>query len=120
MSTWKHRMTLTRAECKEAIQMRQSGVRLPGITQHLHVSKNTLYRYMEHHQLTDEWKKAAKETARTPKSGNKEEITFFYLYHQRVNWKRTHKQIAKDLGCSPGKVLRALRRHGFIGMEEME
>lgn len=120
MSTWKHRMTLTRAECKEAIQMRQKGVHVEQIARHLHVGEATVIRYMKHHGLYEAWRKAVSGTVSKPNRGNRDEIPFFYLYHLRYNWGWTYDRIAKDFGCSVWKVQNAMKRHGFLGMEGAE
>ncbi|WP_290756221.1 hypothetical protein [Exiguobacterium sp. UBA3491] len=120
MSTRKRSMTLTHAECTEAIQMRRKGVHVEQIAQTLHVGKATIVRYMKHHGLYQAWREAISGTSSKPNTGNRDEIPFFYLYHLRYNWGWTYERIAKDFGCSIRKVQNAMKRHGFLGMEEAE
>jgi len=111
-------LTLTKEDCQEAIQMRRKGIKVDGIAAHLLVGKATIVRYMHHHRLYGEWRKAISGTVSKPNRGNRKEIPFFWLYHRRFNWGWTYQRIADDFGCSVCKVQNAMKRHGFLGMEE--
>ncbi len=113
-----NQLTLTKEDCEKAILMRSKGIKVDGITRYFIVSEATLRRYLHHHGLFEQWRSVVGATTSKPNVGNTKEIPFFWLYHRRFNWGWTYEQIAADFGCSAGKVQNAMRRHGFIGMEE--
>lgn len=106
-------LLLTKEQCKEAVQMRWDGKHVADIANHFYVGEATVVRYIRYHGLYEQWREAIRGTNRFPRTGNKKEIPFFYLYHLRVEQGRTYDWIAKDFGCSVRKVQNALERYGI-------
>lgn len=109
---------MTYEQCLEAIDMRESGKQAGEIAAHFGVGNATVVRYMRKYDLFTTWRSVISSVLRQPSRGNKEEMTFKYLYRRRIDLKWTYQEIADDFGCSVWKVQTAMKRFGLLQKEE--